>query len=311
MGRPEQPLTRDGTPIRELAFWLRDLRNRTGLTYSQLARRSSYSTSTLQEATSGRRLPTLSVTLAIVRACGGNESDWRPYWSQIKRLVDHDLPRGGSGPVDPPWIERAGPGVHQPAGLSDGWYAASFKALVRLDVDRAEATEQRTIVATNDGLSEIDISISIPRHSEDDSPTHGLEVELLHGGALGLQEHPHESFFRNVVTLPEPLKAGDRHEYAVRMRIPEGQPMATHYVFVPLRRCDYFELRIRFDVYKLPRVVWELSGVPTAVIYGRIPHARHSTVAGGPRHLQGAPARAAARQVLRRRDLARRDRVPR
>src|SRR6266571_3378831 len=68
MGRPEGPLDRDGSPIRELAYWLRDLRRQTGLTYQQLAQRTHYSTSTLQEAMSGRRLPTLPVLRAIVRA---------------------------------------------------------------------------------------------------------------------------------------------------------------------------------------------------------------------------------------------------
>src|ERR1051326_5529776 len=70
MGRPERPLLQDGSPERELAFWLRDLRNKSGMTYDQLARQTEYSISTLQEAAAGRRLPTLSVTLAIVRACG-------------------------------------------------------------------------------------------------------------------------------------------------------------------------------------------------------------------------------------------------
>jgi len=33
MGRPQKPLERDGSPVREFAFWLRDLRKRSGLTY--------------------------------------------------------------------------------------------------------------------------------------------------------------------------------------------------------------------------------------------------------------------------------------
>ena len=50
---------RDGSPSREFAFWLRDLRHRSGLTYEQLARSAHYATSTMQAATTGERLPTL------------------------------------------------------------------------------------------------------------------------------------------------------------------------------------------------------------------------------------------------------------
>jgi hypothetical protein len=58
MGRPEEPLDRDGSPVREFAFWLRDLRNRSGLTYDQMGRKAHFATSTVQAATAGRRLPT-------------------------------------------------------------------------------------------------------------------------------------------------------------------------------------------------------------------------------------------------------------
>ena len=103
MGRPEVELVRDGSPAREIAFWLRDLRNRSGLTYEQLARRTKYSISTLQEAASGRRLPTLNVTVAIVNACDGDEAEWRSYWAQLKRVADLQPPAGLSEAVLPPW----------------------------------------------------------------------------------------------------------------------------------------------------------------------------------------------------------------
>ena len=70
MGRPQEPFERNGSPAREFAFWLRDLRHRSGLTYEQLARSAHYATSTMQAATTGRRLPTLKVTMAFVAACG-------------------------------------------------------------------------------------------------------------------------------------------------------------------------------------------------------------------------------------------------
>jgi len=236
--------------VRELAFWLRDLRNRSGLTYEQLARRSKYSISTLQEAAAGRSLPTLSATMAFVAACDGDENAWRSYWSQIKRLADHDLPADQAESVVPPWLHLAGSSTPDHSlSDADDWYSASFSALIRLDIDPIEAVEQRTVVAMVDGLKELDTSISVPRHRSDESPSHGLDVELLHGGALELQEQPHESYFRNVITLAEPLLAGQSHDYAIRQRVPPGQPMAPHYVQVPLRRCDHFALRICITPY--------------------------------------------------------------
>jgi hypothetical protein len=288
MGRPQVPLERDGTPVREFAFWLRDLRNRACLTYDQIAKATHYGTSTLQAATSGERLPTLKVVLAFVAACKDNEDQWRDYWTQVRRILDPDAPPSASMSVKPPWVSETESSLPDPATpeavsvpapvggtmtgpAGDGWYIESFKALLRLDVEPIEAIEQRVIVATTDGLSELTTSICVPRHHADEGETHELDAELLHGGSLALREQPFETFFRNVIALPKPLRAGDRHEYAMRVWLPAGQPMATHYVHVPFRRSDAFELRVRFRPGHLPSAVWRVSGVPNTVIYERVP----------------------------------------
>ncbi|HUZ26151.1 MAG TPA: helix-turn-helix transcriptional regulator [Streptosporangiaceae bacterium] len=290
MGRPQKPLERDGSPVREFAFWLRDLRSSSGLRYQELARRTHYATSTLQGAAAGQRLPTLRVVRAFVEACGGDLEAWRAYWTQIRRILDRDAPPDLSRSVEPPWAQessraappagedRQGPGRRSASEPDrpviegpDGWYVESFTALLRLDAEPIEAEEQRVVVATVDGLSEIATSISVPRHPDDASQSHLLDAELLHGGSLELREQPYESYFRHVIVLPRPLKAGERHAYALRLRIPPGQPMAQHYVHVPFRRSDSFDLRVRFSPRRPPRAVWALTGVPTAVIYQRSP----------------------------------------
>lgn len=103
MGRPERPFERDGSPAREVAFGLRRLRDQAGLTYDQLARRTNYGTSTLQEAAAGRRLPTLSVTLAIVAACGGDVEAWRAYWLGMRGAADSSVPIQAVLQIVPPW----------------------------------------------------------------------------------------------------------------------------------------------------------------------------------------------------------------
>ncbi|MER5201028.1 helix-turn-helix domain-containing protein [Streptomyces sp. NPDC002755] len=86
MARPEQALERDGSPLREFAFQLRSARAASGLTYAQLATRTTYSVSTLQEAASGRRLPTLAVTLAFVKACREDTEEWQARWEQVRAM---------------------------------------------------------------------------------------------------------------------------------------------------------------------------------------------------------------------------------
>jgi hypothetical protein len=66
------------------AYDLRQLRRLGGRpTYRQLAGRAHYSTSTLADAASGVRLPTLEVTLAYVAACGGDVEEWRGRWQVL------------------------------------------------------------------------------------------------------------------------------------------------------------------------------------------------------------------------------------
>ncbi|MCP2272677.1 hypothetical protein LV75_005203 [Actinokineospora diospyrosa] len=73
-----------GDPVLvEFAEALRELRRKAGSpTYRQLSTRAHYSTAALSDAAAGRRLPTLNVTLAYVRACGGDAREWEQRWRQ-------------------------------------------------------------------------------------------------------------------------------------------------------------------------------------------------------------------------------------
>ncbi|AXB43684.1 hypothetical protein A4R43_15040 [Amycolatopsis albispora] len=48
-----------------------------------MARRAHYSSTTLSDAAGGRRLPSLEVTLAYVRACGGDVEEWEQRWRSV------------------------------------------------------------------------------------------------------------------------------------------------------------------------------------------------------------------------------------
>lgn len=69
----------------EFAAQLRDLRVQSGApSFRQLAKFTNYSSSTLADATSGRRLPTEPVLKALVSACG---ADPEPWLAELRRLA--------------------------------------------------------------------------------------------------------------------------------------------------------------------------------------------------------------------------------
>ncbi|MGC5663637.1 hypothetical protein ACN261_24975 [Micromonospora sp. WMMD723] len=83
MPRPERSMDPAAGPVQMLATELRDLRRRAGNPgYRELASEAGYSVTALANAAGGRRLPSLPVTLAFVRACGGDPSVWERRWRQ-------------------------------------------------------------------------------------------------------------------------------------------------------------------------------------------------------------------------------------
>lgn len=150
-----------------------------------------------------------------------------------------------------------------------GWYVESLRT--RLDVGRASphAVEERRIVVIADGLVEIIHRANIPPAGNGRGRKRDLEFDVMYGGTRRLL-YSSGSHFQYAVTLPAPMNADDQHEYGVVMRIPPGQEMAPQYVCVPLRRHDLFELRVAFDLKRLPTRIWRLDAVAPRVIDDRI-----------------------------------------
>ncbi|WP_424921474.1 helix-turn-helix domain-containing protein [Streptomyces sp. wa1] len=71
MGRREKPVGADCV-ARMLALWLRRQRERAGISYRELARRTKYSEDTLRRAASGKVVPTLRVVRTFADACGAD-----------------------------------------------------------------------------------------------------------------------------------------------------------------------------------------------------------------------------------------------
>ncbi|WP_370961507.1 helix-turn-helix domain-containing protein [Amycolatopsis sp. cg9] len=99
MPRAENPLDLDGSPLTAFAAGLRALREHAGNpTYRELARRAHFSATTLSDAAGGRRLPSLAVTLAYVRACDGDDAEWERRWRATAAELTTPAPAGETAP---------------------------------------------------------------------------------------------------------------------------------------------------------------------------------------------------------------------
>jgi len=67
--------------------------------FRTLAHSTGYGRTTLHDALQGNRLPTLDVTLGLVRALGGNEDEWRARWVSVRSGLDERRP---SAPASTP-----------------------------------------------------------------------------------------------------------------------------------------------------------------------------------------------------------------
>jgi WD40 repeat protein/energy-coupling factor transporter ATP-binding protein EcfA2 len=88
--------------LTQFAADLRRLREKAGRPpYRELARQAHYSSTTLADAAGGQRLPTLSVTLAFVQACGGDPDDWEQRWREVAAARNVGQADVGTGPGQP------------------------------------------------------------------------------------------------------------------------------------------------------------------------------------------------------------------
>lgn len=103
MGRREGELDPEASPLEGFAHDLRELRRKADVaSYRELARRAHYSASALSTAANGRSLPTLAVVEAYVRACGGDEAEWRKRWEELNTLLQAPAPQDPDPAPEPP-----------------------------------------------------------------------------------------------------------------------------------------------------------------------------------------------------------------
>ena len=72
--------------------------------YRELSRRVHYSAATLSEAASGRKLPSLAVTLAYVRGCDGDVVAWERRWRELAAALVNEAALVQRDDQDPPYV---------------------------------------------------------------------------------------------------------------------------------------------------------------------------------------------------------------
>ncbi|KOG14214.1 helix-turn-helix domain-containing protein [Streptomyces viridochromogenes] len=91
MGRPELPVDPAAGPVQRLAHDLRELRRSAGgVSYRAMAKKTSFSVTTLAKAASGERLPSLAVLRAYVQACGADPGPWEARWAEAEALAEEE-----------------------------------------------------------------------------------------------------------------------------------------------------------------------------------------------------------------------------
>ncbi|WP_143734448.1 helix-turn-helix domain-containing protein [Microbispora rosea] len=144
MGRPERDLSPEEGPVQAFAVALRRLREDAGSpTYRALSERAHYSATVLSRAAGGRVFPSLEVTLAFVRACGGDEDAWARRWHRVSeeisgRAEEPPVPAedGGGRAGGPDAGPDAGPEAGAGAGRGSlaGWVRRRGRLLVAVVV---------------------------------------------------------------------------------------------------------------------------------------------------------------------------------
>lgn len=154
----------------------------------------------------------------------------------------------------------------QPPGHALDWYVDSCNALFRLDGPGVEVVEERTIVATVDGLRDITAAISLPRHPSGVDTARNVEADVLYGGRIVGRDRRGLSHLRWKVEFPQPLPVGGRRSFAMRYVIPPEQPMAPHYFFFPLHPCRRFQVAIRYAPDQMPKAARRFSMAPQRLL---------------------------------------------
>jgi hypothetical protein len=139
-----------------------------------------------------------------------------------------------------------------------GFYVDELRTVLRLDKETMVSDEDRRIVSTCEGLTEVVMLVDVP--GEANEPGADLRAEIKYGGRLLRKQQPGRNSFKFVVCLPEPLQPGQAHGYGLILHMPRRMLRLPHYLVTPECQFNKFDLRIRFNSEPLPAWIRRVEG---------------------------------------------------
>ncbi|WP_112274429.1 nSTAND1 domain-containing NTPase [Lentzea terrae] len=241
MPRGERPLGPEDTALLKFAGDLRRLRDQAGKpSYRELARRANYSPTALSDAAGGRKLPSLALTLAFVRACEGDPAPWTKRWREL--AAEHALPLQPNAPY---------PGS-APFGEHDAKHFFGREFLVEQVIESVEARPLTVLVGpSGSGRTSLLTAGLLP--ALDDAVVITPGPNPLHGLAETLAE-----IFENTTAdqLAEEFRQDPDH---LRLRIRQHRPglvllvddfeqvLDQHDFVTAVTRCPHVVVAVRAD----------------------------------------------------------------
>lgn len=141
-----------------------------------------------------------------------------------------------------------------------GWWTDRLQFTLALDGPYVEALEIRRVVAARDELTELDLAVTFT-DAEPAVVRDQVAFRVLYGGRLRVGPMESSDRLGMALALPKPLRRGEAHEYALRVRLPADFPLRRHCVCLPRYHCTTFDARVRFPIDDPPAWVGRLVGV--------------------------------------------------
>jgi hypothetical protein len=144
-------------------------------------------------------------------------------------------------------VSRAG--IAPEASTEEGWHTEELRVSMALDQRMPEIFEFRRIVVDTDELDEATLGVVLGAGIPD------FDARVFFGARLIRCAAELANRITLRLRLPATLHQGDRHELGLRFR----SPTHPHYVCVPRKPCDLFDLRVHFPYDRPPAGAWKLD----------------------------------------------------
>lgn len=153
-----------------------------------------------------------------------------------------------------------------------GWYVLRLESHAYLG-SQPRFVGVRDIKVTQEGLSRLCESFSVPRHPGEDQ-SHEVLVEPTEGCDRADVERFSASTWRLNIQLPRAFSVGETHRVGVSVTWPSLAYIRPYNVIVPLRETKSFLASVTLGEGTSVTQAWRYDGVPPAAIDDAIPTGR-------------------------------------